>query len=63
MPFPPYNRDRLATHAEAEVTPGALGTFTFRVCAPDAAGTYRMHVRPVVEGVASRDGGRRSARH
>lgn len=48
---PLYDRDRYATHAEPRVAPGATGTFTFRLRAPAASGTYRIDLRPVVEGV------------
>jgi hypothetical protein len=46
-----FNRDRLATHAETAVAPGEVGTFSFRLRAPLAAGTYRVEARPVAEGV------------
>lgn len=46
----PLYGDRVATHDEESVAPGATGTFRFTVIAA-AAGTYRIEVRPVVEGV------------
>lgn len=48
---PLYDRDRHATHAEAHVAPGGTGTFTFRLRAPAASATYRIDLRPVVEGI------------
>jgi glucose/arabinose dehydrogenase len=44
--------DRVAIQAEVEVAPGATGTFTFRFRAPTANGTYRIGLRPVIDGVA-----------
>ena len=43
--------NRLATTAEATVAPGQTGTFTFSVRAPATPGTYRLPLRPVIEGV------------
>jgi len=43
--------NRLATTAEATVTPGQIGTFTFSVRAPAAQGTYRIPLRLVADGV------------
>ena len=31
------------------MAPGAIGTFSFRVKAPAAAGLYAIHLRPVVD--------------
>src|SRR5438477_138035 len=45
------NANRVATTLEAAVPPGALGTFTFTLRAPAAAGTYRLPLHPVLEGV------------
>jgi hypothetical protein len=42
--------DRLAVQAEDVVPPGAVATFVFRVRAPSAPGTYKVVVRPVVDG-------------
>ena len=41
---------RVATQTEATVAPGATATFTFQVRAPQTAGTYSLHLRPVVDG-------------
>lgn len=41
--------DRPAIQSEAVVAPGQIATFTFTVRAPDAAGTYRLHLRPVID--------------
>lgn len=41
--------DRPAIQSEAVVAPGEIATFTFTVRAPDAAGTYRLHLRPVID--------------
>jgi len=49
---PLYGRNRFATTTEAYVGPGDIGTFSFRVRAPVAPGTYQIHVRPLIEGVA-----------
>jgi len=43
--------NRLATTAESTVAPGQTGTFTFNVRAPMTPGTYRLPLRPVIEGV------------
>jgi uncharacterized protein YkwD len=43
--------NRLATTAEATVGPGQTGTFTFNVRAPANPGTYRLPLRPVIDGV------------
>ncbi|MEX2229819.1 MAG: CAP domain-containing protein, partial [Dehalococcoidia bacterium] len=42
--------DRVAIQDQATVLPGATGSFTFRVRAPQTPGTYRIHLRPVVDG-------------
>ena len=42
---------RVATTAEDVVLPGMIGTFTFNVRAPAAAGVYRIPLRPVVDGL------------
>jgi hypothetical protein len=47
-----YDQNRYATTSEASVAPGDLGTFSFRVRAPAAPGTYQIHVRLVIEGIA-----------
>ncbi|MGH2451923.1 MAG: CAP domain-containing protein [Candidatus Limnocylindria bacterium] len=43
--------DRVAVQSEASVAPGAIATFTFQVRAPAQAGTYRIPLRPVIDGV------------
>ena len=43
--------NRLATTSEATVSPGQTGTFTFNVRAPMTPGTYRLPLRPVIDGV------------
>ena len=43
--------NRLATTAEASVAPGQTGTFRFNVRAPATPGTYRLPLRPVIDGV------------
>lgn len=42
--------DRVAIQTETEVVPGANGTFTFRFRAPSTNGSYRIALRPVVDG-------------
>jgi len=42
--------DRVAVQSETKVAPGENVTFTFQVRAPSAPGTYRLRVRPVVDG-------------
>jgi uncharacterized protein YkwD len=44
--------NRVAVQNEASVGPGAVGSFTFTVRAPFSAGTVRVPVRPVIDGVA-----------
>ena len=44
--------NRVAIQNEASVGPGAVATFTFTVKAPFSAGTVRIPLRPVVDGVA-----------
>jgi Cysteine-rich secretory protein family len=44
--------NRVAIQNEASVGPGAVASFTFTVKAPFAAGTVRIPLRPVVDGVA-----------
>jgi glucose/arabinose dehydrogenase len=44
--------NRVAAQTEATVPPGANGTFTFQVRAPQSAGTYSLHLRPVIDGTA-----------
>lgn len=46
-PFP----ERPAIQAEASVPPSGIATFTFKIRGA-TAGTYRLHVRPVIDGVA-----------
>lgn len=43
--------DRVAIQSEDIVEPGQIGTFTFQLIAPAAAGTYVLPLRPVVDGV------------
>jgi hypothetical protein len=42
--------DRVAVQSESKVAPGENVTFTFQVRAPSAPGTYRLRVRPVIDG-------------
>ncbi len=42
--------DRPAAQSEASVAPGAIATFTFTVRAPASPGTYRIPLRPVIDG-------------
>lgn len=42
--------DRAAVQDQASVPPGALGSFTFRVRAPQTPGVYAIHLRPVADG-------------
>jgi glucose/arabinose dehydrogenase len=44
--------NRVAAQTEASVPPGATGSFTFQVRAPQTAGTYALHLRPVIDGTA-----------
>lgn len=44
--------NRVATMAETSVAPGATGTFAFQVKAPTLVGSYRLQLRPVIDGVA-----------
>jgi uncharacterized protein YkwD len=44
--------DRPAAQTEASVPPGAIATFTFTVRAPQQPGTYRIPLRPVIDGRA-----------
>jgi glucose/arabinose dehydrogenase len=44
--------NRVAAQTEATVPPGANASFTFQVRAPQTAGTYSLHVRPVIDGTA-----------
>jgi uncharacterized protein YkwD len=43
--------NRLATTVESSVAPGQTATFTFNVRAPLTQGTYRLPLRPVIDGV------------
>jgi glucose/arabinose dehydrogenase len=43
--------NRVATTSEASVAPNAIATFTFGLRAPSTAGTYRLALHPVLEGV------------
>ena len=43
--------NRVATTVEQTVAPGQIGTFTFQVRAPSTSGTYKLPLRPVVDGV------------
>lgn len=42
--------NRVAVQTEAQVDPGATGTFSFRLRAPPTPGRYRIAVRPVIDG-------------
>src|SRR5438445_1485902 len=44
--------NRVAAQAEANVPPGANGTFTFQVRAPQTSGIYSLHLRPVIDATA-----------
>ena len=44
--------NRVAVQNEASVGPGALASFTFALKAPLSAGTVRIPLRPVIDGVA-----------
>ncbi|MEK6206085.1 MAG: CAP domain-containing protein [Chloroflexota bacterium] len=44
--------NRIAVQNEASVAPGGVASFTFTVKAPFSAGTVRIPVRPVIDGVA-----------
>ncbi len=44
--------NRVAVQNEASVGPGAVASFTFAVKAPLSAGTVRIPLRPVIDGVA-----------
>src|SRR5438552_4814464 len=44
--------NRVAVQNEASVGPGAVASFTFSVKAPFSAGTVRIPLRPVIDGVA-----------
>jgi hypothetical protein len=44
--------NRVAVQNEASVGPGAVASFTFALKAPLAAGTVRLPLRPVIDGVA-----------
>ena len=44
--------NRVAAQTETSVPPGANATFTFQVRAPQIAGTYSLHLRPVIDGTA-----------
>ena len=43
--------DRVAAQTEASVAPGQAATFTFQMRAPGIAGSYQLHLRPVIDGV------------
>jgi len=43
--------NRVATTSESLVPPGGTGTFVFEVKAPQVPGSYRLWLRPVVDGV------------
>jgi hypothetical protein len=47
--------DRIATTTAASVAPGDIGEFRFKVRAPLARGTYRLDLRPVIDGTAWMD--------
>lgn len=42
--------NRVAAQTESSVSPGANASFTFQVRAPQSAGTYSLHLRPVIDG-------------
>jgi glucose/arabinose dehydrogenase len=42
--------NRVVAQAETTVPPGANATLTFQVRAPQLAGTYSLHLRPVIDG-------------
>jgi glucose/arabinose dehydrogenase len=42
--------NRVAAQGEASVPAGANATFTFQVRAPQTAGIYSLHLRPVIDG-------------
>jgi hypothetical protein len=42
--------DRIATTTAATVAPGEIGEFRFQVRAPMDPGTYRLNLRPVIDG-------------
>lgn len=42
--------NRVAAQSEANVAPGAVGTFSFQVVAPAVPGVYRIALRPVIDG-------------
>ena len=44
--------NRVAAQTETSVPAGATATFTFQVRAPQIAGTYSLHLRPVIDGTA-----------
>jgi hypothetical protein len=44
--------NRVAVQNEASVGPGAIASFTFAIKAPFSAGTVRIPLRPVIDGVA-----------
>jgi glucose/arabinose dehydrogenase len=44
--------NRVAAQTETSVPPGANASFTFQVRAPQIAGTYSLHLRPVIDGTA-----------
>jgi glucose/arabinose dehydrogenase len=44
--------NRVTAQTETTVPPGANATFTFQVRAPQTAGTYLLHLRPVIDGTA-----------
>jgi hypothetical protein len=44
--------DRIATTYVPQVAPGEVGEFRFKVRAPMTRGTYRLNLRPVIDGTA-----------
>ena len=42
--------DRVAIQTEPVVQPGEIATFTFQVRAPSKVGSYRLDLRPVIDG-------------
>lgn len=51
--WPRFNR--VAVQTPAYVAPGEIGWFQFTIRAPADAGTYKLHLRPLIEGVSWMD--------
>jgi hypothetical protein len=43
--------DRVAVQNEDVVAPGGIATFTFKIRAPNTPGSYRLALRPVIDGL------------